>query len=269
MHHTQALLKRREQITEQHHLLVVECLEIAQAVKAGQFIHMRVTGTTDPLLRRPFSVMLAERHRGELQVLVQTVGRGTEILSHAVPGNVFDILGPLGTPWPLPQPGQRPLLIGGGIGAAPLVFLADTLQELPGDCYVRGLLGGRSEDLLVAWLEMSARCEEFDVATDDGSAGRRGFVTDLLAEHLGRGDVDVVYACGPTPMLRKTAQTCAELGTQCWVSLEQWMGCGVGACLGCVIPTVNAGVERYQRICTDGPVFDASVIAWEEYGNHA
>lgn len=267
MHTITATLVRRDAVTERHHLLVLSAPEIAAAARPGQFVHLRVTDATDPLLRRPFSIMLANPASGEIQLLVHVIGRGTQILAQVGPGATFDLIGPLGNGWPLLGAAERPLLVAGGIGVAPLIFLAEALQEQPGDCYVRGLLGARSEDLLPCWLELSARCEEFSAATEDGSIGQRGLVTDLLPGQLARGDVDVIYSCGRTAMMQIVAAQAREAGVRCHVSMEQWMGCGVGVCLGCVVPTTGTGSERYRRACKDGPVFDAAEIAWEDAGN--
>ncbi len=277
MYEALATVKRREQVAEGYCLLVLECPQVAAEAQAGQFVHVRVRSGTDPLLRRrPFSIMLANPKAGELQLLVANVGRGSAILCRAQPGDVIDLLGPLGKPWPLPEVGEdtgdsgaarrtRPLLVAGGSGVASLIFLADTLQNLPGDCYVRGLFGARTEELLACWLEFSTRCEHFEIATDDGSAGYKGMVTDLLAAQVGQGDVDVVYACGPPAMLKTAAAICRQADLPCYVSLEERMGCGVGACMGCVVPTVNQGADRYKRVCTDGPAFEARQIDWEEF----
>jgi dihydroorotate dehydrogenase electron transfer subunit len=256
-----ATIIRREQVAPQHHLIELECPEVA-AAQPGQFVHVRVSGTLDPLLRRPFSVMLRDAHRGRAQILVRAIGRGTEILAQAAPGNVLDVLGPLGNGFPLPEPGAEPLLVAGGVGVAPLICLADALQNAPGGNYVRGLFGAANENALVCWNEFAGRCEEFYAATEDGSVGVQGLVTDLMAEQLERGDVSAVYTCGPRPMMAAVWRICQAADIPCWASLEQFMGCGIGACLGCVIPTHTD--PPFRRVCTDGPVLDAQVVAWED-----
>lgn len=258
-----ATVTHREQVAEGHHLVEFECPEIARETRPGQFVHVRVSGTYDPLLRRPISVLLRDEHKGRVQILVRAVGRGTEILSQVAPGNVLDVLGPLGNGFPLPEGDLEPLLVAGGVGVAPLIFLADWLQTAPQGHFVRGLFGAATEDALVCWTEFAGRCELFEMTTDDGSAGVQGVVTDLLAEQLSLTAVDMVYACGPRAMLAVAARMCADVGVPCYVSLEQFMGCGVGACLGCVVPT--SGEPSFRRVCADGPVFDATVIAWGQF----
>lgn len=253
---------RTEQVAPGHTLLVLHCPDIAGVAVPGQFVHVRVSETLDPLLRRPLSVLLADPHRQQFQVLVRSVGRGSELLSHVVPGNWLDVLGPLGRGFTLVQPGEESVLVAGGVGVAPLIFLADVLQRSEGGHYVRALFGARDEDALVCWQELAARCEEFQAATEDGSVGAQGLVTDLLDEQLVRGRPAMVYTCGPRPMMARVAQMCEEAGVPCEASLEQFMGCGIGACLGCAVPS-RACPGSFVRVCTDGPVFDATKIAWE------
>ncbi len=262
MQSVEAAITRREEAAPGHSVLELDCPTVAAEAQPGQFVHVRVTGTDDPLLRRPISIMLRDQHRGRIEILVRSVGRGTEMLTHLGPGTPLDIIGPLGKGFPLPEPGERALLIAGGVGVAPLVFLADVLQLSHGSGYVRGLFGGLNDDSLVCWQDFAGRCEEFQATTEDGSAGTQGLVTDLLPAQIARGDVDRVYTCGPRPMMAKVAEECAATDVPCWASLEQFMGCGIGACLGCVIPTRLQ--PRHQRVCKDGPVFNATDVLWEE-----
>jgi len=261
-------LIQREQVGTGYHLLEFDCPQIVAAARPGQFVHIRVTAKWDPLLRRPFSVMSTNKDRGSFQVLMRTVGRGTQMLAEAQPGTKFDIMGPLGNGFMLPGPEGEVVLVAGGIGVAPLIFLATALRQPGSDRYVRGLFGARSADDLCCWLEFSGVCDEFTAVTEDDNAGEPGLVTDYLPPQLERG-AGCVYACGPTPMLVEVAGQCQAAGIPCYVSMEQRMGCGVGACLGCVIPTHASGVQRYQRVCTEGPVFAAEVVDWEaiRYGS--
>lgn len=253
---------RTEQVAPGHTLLVLHSPDIASAAVPGQFVHVRVGETLDPLLRRPLSILLTHAHHEQFQVLVRSVGRGSELLAHVVPGNRLDVLGPLGNGFSLVKPGEEALLVAGGVGVAPLIFLADVLQRSPGGHYVRALFGARDEDTLVCWEEFATRCEEFQAATEDGSVGLQGLVTDMLGEQLDRGNVATVYTCGPRPMMARVARMCEDAGVACQASLEQFMGCGIGACLGCAVPSRTAP-GSFVRVCADGPVFDATEIAWE------
>ena len=184
------------------------------------------------------------------------------MLAQSEPGSEFHIIGPLGNGFALPGPPGEVVLVAGGVGVAPLIFLAAALHQPDNYRYVRGLFGAATGDDLCSWLELSLVCDEFTAVTEDDSAGEQGMVTDFLPAQLDRG-AGCVYACGPTAMLAEVAEQCRHGSVSCFVSLEQWMGCGVGACLGCVISTRAAGAEHYQRVCKDGPIFDAAVIAWE------
>ena len=265
MHAQVTQLTHREQVGPHHHLLTFASPEIAAAARPGQFVHLRLSEGADTLLRRPFSVMSVNPTRASFQVLVRTVGRGTQMLAQSQPGNEYHIIGPLGNGFGVPGPDGEVVLVAGGVGVAPLIFLASALRAPNTYRYVRGLLGARSEEDLACWLEFSGLCDEFIVATEDGSAGEQGLITEFLPPQLERG-AGCVYACGPSPMLAEVARQCQTRAVPCFVSMEQWMGCGVGACLGCVIPTLAPGADRYQRVCKDGPVFDASIIDWEAVG---
>ena len=255
-----ATLTLREEVAPGHYLLHTDCPEVAEASAPGQFVHLRVGDGTDPLLRRPFSVMLAQPATGEVQLLVRAVGRGTEIIATHEAGTRYDLLGPLGNGWRAPEAEADVLLVAGGVGVAPLIFLADRLRTARPRPYVRALFGGATQDALVCWTEFAARCEEFTAVTEDGSAGDQGLVTDVLGPEIERSRPDLVYACGPDAMLAVVAGICARADVPCQVSMEQWMGCGVGACLGCAVPATAGG---YVRVCTEGPVFGAEEIDWE------
>lgn len=259
-----AKLIHREEVTEGHYLLTLECGEIAKKVTPGQFVHLRVGDGTDPLLRRPLSIMLTNPDANQVQILMRTVGRGTEIIATHDEGVEYDLLGPLGCGWTAPEGEADLVLVAGGIGVAPLIFFADEQRLAEPQPHLRAIFGGATEDALVCWTEFASRCDEFTAVTEDGSAGETGLATDVLTPELAR-DLDAqVYACGPNAMLAAVARICAEADVPCQVSMEQWMGCGVGACLGCAIPAAGGG---YIRVCTEGPVLDSTQIDWERLMN--
>ncbi len=200
-----------------------------------------------PYLARAFSVMRASASGGELQFLLEAVGPGTTRLCELGPGEDLLLVGPLGVGFAAPEPGRRPILVGGGVGIAPLAIWQDQLG-----LSTTALLGFR--DALHAhgaMLLSGAR-----VATDDGSAGHQGLVTELLAPELERDPAAEVYACGPPAMLEAIRRLCAarEIGAQ--LAMESGMACGFGACFGCVVPTRRG----YVRVCVDGPVIRASEL---------
>jgi len=262
MHHLPAPLLHNRPELQDYRVLELHAPAIAASARPGQFVHVRVGDGADPLLRRPISIMLVEPHAGLIRLLVKQVGRGTELLARLAEGATVDLMGPLGNGFAMPPAGKDVLLVAGGVGVAPLIMFADALQTAPGNYRVRGLYGGRDSDQLPVWTEFGGRCEEFVVTTEDGSAGHHGLVTDLLPETLEGLRDPVVLACGPRAMLAQTAAECRTRGVPCYVSFEAWLGCGVGACLGCVIPA--AGEPRaYLRVCRDGPVFDADEVGWD------
>lgn len=260
MQHLQAKVVANRPEFQDYAVLELEAPEIAAKAMPGNFVHVRVTLDKDPLLRRPISIMLADKQTGIIRLLVKCIGRGTEIICLLNPGMTLDLLGPLGTHFALPPEGKDVLLVAGGVGVAPLIFLAEMLQTSPGHRSARGLYGGATEEQLSVWSEFGGRCEEFYVATEDGSAGEQGLVTDLLPAQIARGDLQAVYTCGPRGMMARVAAMCEEAGLPCFASMEQFMGCGIGACLGCAVPARNG---EYVRVCREGPVFAAEELDWE------
>jgi dihydroorotate dehydrogenase electron transfer subunit len=251
------ILEHRE-VKPRHYMVCIGAPEVAAVAQPGQFLHIVCGDSTDPLLRRPFSVSRVGRECVWVEFIYRVVGEGTELLSRRTVGDRLDVMGPLGTPF-RPESGARHILVGGGVGIPPMLFLAETLREsLPGD-EVAVLLGGRTADLVLCEDDFAGIGLPPRIITDDGSMGRQGLVTELLAEALGGGGPAVVYACGPVPMLRAVARVAADADAPCQVAFEARMACGVGACLSCVIPT-TAG---FQRVCTEGPAFDASVVVWD------
>ena len=226
--------------------------QIAAQCQPAQFVHVRCGDGIDPLLLRPFSMLTVDRQAGTLDILYQVVGRGTEILKNRRAGEEILQLGPLGKTFTTPPNQGNLLMVGGGIGTAPLVFLAEMM--IPRGHTVTLLAGARTAARHLP-AEFVPPAVEYVLATDDGSAGYHGPVTDLIADYFLWSDA--VYICGPWPMLTAVdaAYQAREWG---WhskkpiqVSLENQMGCAMGVCLGCVVTTPRG----YQRVCRDGPVF--------------
>jgi dihydroorotate dehydrogenase electron transfer subunit len=226
----------------------------------GQFVMLSpgalgAAPRTDPLLPRPMAV-----YRGsgdEVEILYKRAGRGTALLADARPGERVRLVGPLGRPFPAPLPGERALLVGGGTGVASLYELARRL--LPAT-EMAILLGARSAGDLMGRADFEAIGGRVRVATEDGSAGERGLVTDLLESELARGGAARVYACGPTAMMRRCADLAAAGGAAACASLENHMACGFGVCLGCAVPVSGGG---FALVCRDGPVFSTGDVVWE------
>ena len=231
------------------------CREIAETVRPGQFVHVLVSTGGARILRRPFSVYRAEGD--SIALLYQVVGEGTGELSTLQPGDSVSVLGPLGRGWQVPSEAKRVLFVTGGLGAAPLAMLAVELEDAGAEVHVA--MGAPSSVRLVGVDEYTAASCSINLATDDGSAGHHGFCTDVAASLLSQYDFDYVATCGPEPMQRIVADLAADADVPCEVSLERRMACGVGACLSCVVSTVNGT----KRSCIDGPVFDAAEVIWD------
>ncbi|MDJ0786548.1 MAG: dihydroorotate dehydrogenase electron transfer subunit [Myxococcota bacterium] len=246
--------------------LVLEAPDSWPAAAPGQFVMIHLSGTGvarhDPLLPRP---MAAFRLTGEgstepdgtrcLEVLYKVVGRGTALLAECQPGDSLALVGPLGVPFPMPQPGEEAVLVGGGTGIASLFELARTLRDAGAP--LRVLLGARSQDDLMALADFEALGVPLELATDDGSAGHHGLVTAPLEPWLGAGSPLRIYACGPTPMMVAVAELAEKAGHPCHLSLENRMACGFGICLGCA---VRSRGDALHLVCRDGPVFDAKEL---------
>ncbi len=256
--HVQATLTVTKRLSPDHVLLTLRAPRVAAHARPGQFVHLRVSTTTSPLLRRPFSVAGVNPAAGTFRIVVRTVGRGTEMLAELVPGTELSALGPLGHGFPDLAADREVVLVAGGVGLAPLLFFAANQER----DVVRGLYGADTALNLVLADEFGAKCSGLALATDDGSQGHHGFVTDLLPDTLSELSDPVVLACGPRPMMAAAAQACKLRGRECHVSFEAWLGCGLGACLGCVIPAAG-GPQRYLRVCREGPVFRADQVDWD------
>jgi dihydroorotate dehydrogenase electron transfer subunit len=251
MQHFTATLIDSEALAPHTFILHLGGCEPLAACDPGQFVMMRGEWGRDPLLPRAFSVQ-ALREGGRAEILVKTIGRGTALLEAARPGARFELLGPLGTRFPAPAPDRIDWLVAGGVGLAPLLFHAERAARAGLAGRVRMFYGGRSARDLVLLERMRALGIGLDLATEDGSAGTRGFVTAALAAALGRAEhAPTILACGPDPMLIALATIARASGVKAWLSLEGPMACGIGVCLGCA---VACATKPWRYICKDGPV---------------
>ena len=235
--------------------------EIADRAEPGQFVAFAVGGPTSAMLLRR-SIAIAGTAQGRVTVVVAPHGPGSTWLAGLRAGDRVDVVGPLGRQFPLPAPGTPALLVGGGYGAAALVGLAAALRAQ--GSAVTSVAGAAGADRLCS-LEELAEHGEVVVTTDDGSAGRRGWVTDAAAELVGA--VGIVYACGPMAMLRAVADQASAAGVPSYVAVEEAMACGIGVCMTCVLPVVGAdGRTRFSRSCTEGPVFGGDRVRFADVG---
>jgi len=242
---------------------------IAELARPGQFVAVSVGGPASALLLpRTFALYRAiptGAYTGTVHFVVGVHGRGTEWLAAVRPGEPLDLVGPLGTPFRLPGSPVGCLLVGGGYGSAPLFGLAEALRAR--ECRVDFVLGGGSADRVFGEPEAKRTAGSVTVTTDDGSAGIRGTVVDVLPDELERTGALAVYACGPMPMLRAVGAVAASYEVPCQVAVEESMACGIGVCMTCVLPIVgDDGVTRMTRSCLEGPVFPAERVRWDDVG---
>lgn len=253
-----AEIASNRQITEDTWLMALRSAEIAQTAKPGQFVMIRIRTGLDPFLRRPFSICGAREDR--FLVLYRVVGKGTSLMTGLKEGESLWVLGPLGKGFMDPGKDVDRVLVGGGIGIAPLVFLSQFRREKE----VAFMMGFRSAKDILSPQKITGQGGACRVATDDGTQGHRGPVTDLLEERLRENPERVlVYACGPKPMLRRVAEMTLALKIPCQVSLEARMACGLGACQGCAVKASAKSGRSYVYVCKEGPVFEAEAIDWE------
>lgn len=233
-------------------LIEVYAPEIAKIATPGQFVNVQVCKNTAPLLRRPLGVAGVNAVNGTFTMIYRIIGEATQILAETCSGDKLSIVGPLGHGFDMEA--KRPLLVGGGLGLAPLLYLLKGFCRKKVSCEI--LMGGRNAEELF-WTDLyEDTCQNIHITTDDGSCGTKGTVIALLPQLLDSGKYDCVYVCGPVPMMKAVAEEAAVKNVKCQVSLEKYMACGVGACLSCSC----SGIGKRLKVCTDGPVFWAEEV---------
>jgi dihydroorotate dehydrogenase electron transfer subunit len=233
------------------------CPDLACQIQPGQFFNISVPGDARELLRIPMSYVGADPSQGTVEIAFRIVGNGTRRLAGLPTGTRTDLIGPLGHGWRYPEGMRRALIVGGGSGVAPVMALAGRLARMDVEFHV--VQGARTSREVIYENEIRALgAARFEITTDDGSRGTKGFPTAVVGGLVASEGYDQVYACGPQPMMRGIAELCRKAGVPCMVSLETGMGCGFGACATCAIDTVNGK----RGVCVDGPVFDAEEVIW-------
>jgi dihydroorotate dehydrogenase electron transfer subunit len=254
------ILDHRE-VAPEHFKLTLASAYISSHAQPGQFVNVKCSQSYDPLLRRPFSLYRISEEHQKFELLYKVVGKGTEMLSKSSVGEELDILGPLGKGFDTEKK-EIAILAGGGMGVAPLMALAGNLKKKVKALYI--LMGSKSKKQLLSEQDFRDLTDQVLVSTDDGSYGKKGFVSDILLDVLNdtldERDLNrtTIYACGPNPMLKAIADLSFQKKISCQISMEQRMACGIGTCLGCVIKTKTG----YQKVCDDGPVFNSQEIIW-------
>lgn len=264
----QAEVLTYKKVGEEYHSLTFVAPEIAEAARPGQFVNLRPPANRSYILRRPFSIYRVSRRAGAartIEIVFDVRGPGTAALAALRPHDLVDVVGPVGRGFTLPKQQYSCLLVGGGIGAAPLFFLADELA-IEGK-RVDILWGGARASRLLNPIEAKRLGATAEFSTDDGSVGYEGLVTDLMPDLIARCGSEVVYTCGPDPMMATVTEIAVKHGIPVQVAMEQLMGCGIGICMTCVTPIWNKeGTDAgYARTCLDGPVFNGARVAWDGF----
>ncbi|MGE4318036.1 MAG: dihydroorotate dehydrogenase electron transfer subunit [Deferribacterales bacterium] len=250
---------RNQRLNDKYYFLEIKSEEFVRSVKVGQFLMIKPSSndyTHDPLLRRPLGV--ADVNGDRFSLVYMVVGKGTKLLSEFHEGGMIEFSNPLGNSFTLNE-NKRVALVAGGIGIAPVYWLAKTLKDR--GCVVDLYYGGRTVDDVVLLEELKENTDHLIVTTDDGSAGIRGFVTIPFKENV--ESYDIVYTCGPKGMLEAVSGICTSAGIPVEVSLDERMACGLGACLGCIIYVKEGDDVVQKRCCVEGPVFDGAKVAWD------
>lgn len=300
-------VSRIEEVAPHHYQITLCSPNLASNAKPGQFVHVLTNPNSenwcfDPLLRRAFSIMSVDSISHEtIEVLFRAEGRGTQLLAKSRVGDEIDLIGPLGKPFDVSpfelgcdnkglfhvkQTLPEAIVVGGGVGVPPLVFLSQFLRKR--NVGIHAIIGARTASDIIGCRELADVSANVRIATDDGSRGHEGRVTDLLGALFDELDLNnlpvkpIVYSCGPLPMLRSVAQMCASFGIRCQVSLEENMPCGIGVCNGCVVRTHQpfgndeniandcndilgkewTPYQAYRRVCVEGPACWADEIDW-------
>jgi len=246
-------VKENRQINKDFFIIELIGNSYMPVMKPGQFVQVKVEGSPDTFLRRPISIHDVDYDKNTIKLLIQVAGKGTERLSNLKPGEVLNLIYPLGNSFSMPAESSNILLVGGGCGVAPLLFLGKYLKSNGYNPAI--LLGFRNSGRVIEFDEYS-RIGDVYLTTEDGSVGEKGFVTDHPV--LWDRDFDNVYCCGPSSMMKAISAYCMKKGITCEVSLENLMACGFGVCLCCVVDTVKGNLCT----CIDGPVFNIKELKW-------
>jgi len=226
---------------------------MAAAAMPGQFAHVLADGFA---LRRPISICGIDKENGTLRLIMEVRGEGTAVL--AGEEDTLDLIAPIGNGFIMKDTTQPVILVGGGIGVPPLLEVSKAYKH-----NARAILGFRSKNAMILHEDFKSNQTEVKITTDDGTYGQKGFVTDVLQTQIEIQKPAIIYACGPMIMLKKVAQLAQSQDIPCQVSLEQRMGCGIGACLSCACQTIDRkGKEVYSHVCLNGPVFDSGKVVW-------
>ncbi len=270
---TKTKIVLNKEIAPNIYLMGLFASQIAKEAKPGQFIHIKCSTGDNPLLRRPISIHKIEKDMGNIYILFQVKGLGTNKLSKRKIGEYLDVIGPIGKGFRTFSQSQKVMIIGGGMGIAPLLAIAEDCVKKRKE--VKALIGAASKKMIFGEKQFVKIGVKTHIATEDGSYQHKGVVTDLIKGIIVKWLPDQIFACGPKEMLKIIAKLAENARINCQVSLEERMGCGIGACLGCVCKIKICKAEdsqmiknnesfTYKRVCVDGPVFTANEVIWDD-----
>lgn len=242
----------KQNLAKNCYSFTIHCPDVAEIAEAGQFAHVKVNGFS---LRRPISICEIDTDNGNIRIVFEIRGEGTEELAKLNPNDNIDIIAPLGHGFTLLDKSHKAIVIGGGIGVPPMLQIAKHYGE---SC--TAIIGFRNSAAVILDDDFAEYKSNVVLCTDDGSKGQKGFVTSALENVLNQSPADIIYACGPHAMLRSIIELADKHNIRCEVSLEERMGCGVGACLVCACKTVKNGKEYFAHVCKDGPVFNSQEV---------
>ncbi|MBR2240902.1 MAG: dihydroorotate dehydrogenase electron transfer subunit [Clostridia bacterium] len=257
-------LVNKEKLKDDIYKFSVESEEICKLANPGQFLEIKVLKGIEPLLRRPISIYNVDRDKNWIEFIFQVKGKGTKILSEVEVGQEIDVVGPIGNGIFEIKKYNNAAIIGGGIGVFPLYELAKQLKIAESD-NINTYLGFRSKEFVTNEDEFSKVSSKLIITTDDGSYKEKGFAINKLKEDIEKqalegNQTDIIFACGPLPMLKAVQQLAIEKNIPCQLSLEERMACGLGVCLGCAVKLAGSDELKYKHVCKDGPVFWANEV---------
>ena len=247
------IIQKSEKLAKDIYLLRIKSESISQNAVPGQFVNVRCSDGLDAFLRRPISICRVDPEENTFDIVFMKKGKGTNLLCYFSEGDLIDVMGPLGNTFTLPAENEKIAVVGGGIGIFPLLYLLEKSKNKKKAAF----LGFRTKEAIVFEDNFHKASSELIISTDDGSYGINGLITNPFFEWLKSERPDRVYTCGPLPMMKAVAQGCLEQDVFCEVSMEQRMGCGIGACLVCACKVKHGDNYDYAHVCKDGPVFPA------------
>ncbi len=265
-----------KKLSDQYYVMELRSPELTDEVKPGQFLMLRVRGGYEPFLRRPFSFygIKFSKDQRTFEILYKVVGLGTKLMTDVKEGEKIDVIAPLGNGFSLPSDIRTAVMVAGGIGLAPLLFLAEGVHKIRIDkVEAIFLYGGQGKADMIDIDRIKDTSSEIKICTEDGSLGSKMLVTELLERYLEEKTIGKhdrrstgIFSCGPKAMLKAVSSIAKKYDIPCQVSLESFMACGFGACLGCVVKVLQgeSGDIAYERVCKEGPVFDSERIVWDE-----